>query len=156
MKITKRTILPLLLIFSIIASCFCALSASALDGTEDVSLNIVYEYDKIKIKDAEFNLYYVASIDSGCNFTLDGEFKTCPVDINLGSSDYPALAMTIYGYVRLYDYTPTYTVKTDSNGEIKLTTEKDALKQGMYLVTSSKTIQDNYEYTNQRHNKRRT
>ena len=147
MKLTKRILLSLLLVVSLLLSCVYSITANALDGTEDVSLNIIYSYEKTKLSNAQFDIYYVASIDSGCNFTLDGKFVNVPVNVNLGSSDYPALAMTIYGYVQLDNIASDYTVKTDTNGEIMLSTNKDSLKQGMYLVTSKKLELDYREYS---------
>ena len=147
MKNTKRIALSLFLIVSLLLSCMHTISADALNGEENVSLNIIYTYDSDILNDVVFKIYYVASVNSGANFTLDGSFKNCPVDVNLGSTDYPALAHTIYGYVQLDNIAPTYTVKTDSKGEIMLTTSKDGLKHGMYLVTAEKVERNFKEYS---------
>ncbi len=147
MKSAKKTITAILLIMSLVILSFQATQADAAVRNESVSLKIIYEYDTIKIPDATFKLFYVADIDTGCNYTLDGEFVEYPVDINLSSKDYPALAMTIYGYTLLDDIEPTIKAITDDAGEINLTSDRNNLKQGMYLVVSDKKITEDYEFS---------
>ena len=107
MRKTKRLIACLLLMVVCISFSMQSIHANAEVDDASVNLKIIYKYDQTAISGAEFDIYRVADIDQGCNFTLVDEFKNYPVDVNLSSSDYSALAKTLYGYALLDDLDPT-------------------------------------------------
>ncbi len=145
MKCLKKFFTAFVLVLLIIMLSVQGLNANAAYDDEKVTLNIVYAYDGIKIPNAKFDIYYVADIGGNGLFSLAGDFKNYPVDVNDAGKNYQALAQTLFGYAMLDNITPTENGQTNSDGELVFSSSN--LKQGMYLVVSEEIIFENRKYT---------
>ncbi len=146
MKTAKRVLMNFVLMLLLFTLTVPIIEADAVVDSEKVNLKIEYAYSNEKIPNANFSIYYVADIDGLCRFTLAGDFHDYPLNVNLKTEDYPALAQTIYGYILLDKIKPTSSGKTDNQGELVFTTAADNLKQGMYLVMADNLTMGEYKY----------
>ena len=90
------------------------------------SLTIDYQYS-----DATFDLYHVACLSESGIYEKTDPFEDCPVDVSsINTSNYPTYAATLEGYVMLNNPQPTYTGKTDGEGQLYFPN----LAEGLYLI----------------------
>ena len=119
------------------------LAIEPLDPDHACSLTIEYEYMETRIPGAEFDIYYLASVDAYVNFTLTPDFAGYPVKVNDNTAEeWGKLSETLKTLVNADGLSPAYTKTTDANGEFTLT----GLKTGLYLVIGKKCTIDGMTY----------
>ena len=124
-----------------------ALAAGAIDTDADVRLTISYAHDQTPISGAQFDLYYVASVDEGARFTLAGDFSAYPVRVDsLSAEAWKMLAETLSAYADRDALKPLDSGLTDGQGALSFPSSQSALKPGLYLVVGRALMQDGYTY----------
>ena len=143
-KISRRMILFLLCMALLPVQ---ALAAGAIDTDADVRLTISYAHDQTPISGAQFDLYYVASVDEGARFTLAGDFSAYPVRVDsLSAEAWKMLAETLSAYADRDALKPLDSGLTDGQGALSFPSSQSALKPGLYLVVGRALMQDGYTY----------
>ena len=123
-------------------------AADAIDGDRDVNLTIKYTHNQTPISGVQFDLYRVADANEYAEFTLAGDFKNYPVQVNgLSTEEWKTLAETLSAYASRDKLTPLDSGKTDSNGTLSFPNQQTSLKVGLYLVIGRQLSQDGYTYT---------
>ncbi len=123
-------------------------AAGAIDTDRDVSLTIQYAHNKTPVSGVQFDLYRVADVDEYAEFTLTGDFKKYPVQVNgLTAGTWKTLAETLSAYADRDKLTPLDSGKTDAKGMLTFPNQKSSLKPGLYLVAGRQLVQDSYTYT---------
>ena len=146
-KISRRMILFLLCVAGMALLPVQALADDAIDTDADVRLTISYAHDHAPISGAQFDLYYVASVDANANFTLVGDFRVYPVQVNgLNAEELKMLAETLSSYVDRDELTPLDSGSTNSQGDLFFPSSRSALKPGLYLVMGRALAKDGYTY----------
>ena len=146
-KISRRMILFLLCVAGMALLPVQALAVGAIDTDADVRLTISYAHDHAPISGAQFDLYYVASVDANANFTLVGDFRVYPVQVNgLNAEELKMLAETLSSYVDRDELTPLDSGSTNSQGDLFFPSSRSALKPGLYLVMGRALAKDGYTY----------
>lgn len=125
-----------------------ALAADTIDLDRSVQLTIQYEHNGTPVADVPFDLYYIATVDENAEFTLTGDFQSCPVELNgLTAEEWRALADTLAAYAdrnRLY---PFDSGKTNEAGYLGFPNQRANLKPGLYLAVGRQLVKDGYTYT---------
>ena len=149
MRKLRDRILPLLL------SIFCvlvllptqALAAGAVDLNQNVTLTLQYEQDGSPISNVPFDLYYVAEVDEYAEFTLAGEFKDYPVQVNgLAADAWKTLAEMLKSYAEQDKLRALDCGETNDNGTLSFPNTQKNLKPGLYLVVGKTLTKDGYHY----------
>ena len=123
-------------------------AAGAIDTDRDVSLTIQYAHNKTPVSGVQFDLYRVADVDEYAEFTLTGDFKKYPVQVNgLTAETWKTLAETLSAYADRDKLTPLDSGKTDAKGMLTFPNQKSSLKPGLYLVAGRQLVQNGYTYT---------
>lgn len=149
MKIANKRALLLLIVFLLVVSLLPAqaLAAEAIDPTRDVKITIQYTYGGKAIPNAEFSLYYVASVSPYGEFTLTGDFKDYPVSLDgLDADGWNNLAQTLYGYVQRDNLKQHDWGVTDANGSISFPAQSSSMKPGLYLAAGKTVTAGGYAY----------
>ena len=149
MKIANKRALLLLIVFLLVVSLLPAqaLAAEAIDPTRDVKITIQYTYGGKAIPNAEFSLYYVASVSPYGEFTLTGDFKDYPVSLDgLDADGWSNLAQTLYGYAQRDNLKQHDWGVTDANGIISFPAQSSSMKPGLYLVAGKTVTVGGYAY----------
>ena len=149
MKIANKRALLLLIVFLLVVSLLPAqaLAAEAIDPTRDVKITIQYTYGGKAIPNAEFSLYYVASVSPYGEFTLTGDFKDYPVSLDgLDADGWNNLAQTLYGYAQRDNLKQHDWGVTDANGIISFPAQSSSMKPGLYLVAGKTVTVGGYAY----------
>ena len=149
MKIANKRALLLLIVFLLVVSLLPAqaLAAEAIDPTRDVKITIQYTYGGKAIPNAEFSLYYVASVSPYGEFTLTGDFKDYPVSLDgLDADGWNNLAQTLYGYAQRDNLKQHDWGVTDANGSISFPAQSSSMKPGLYLVAGKTVTVGGYAY----------
>lgn len=149
MKIVNKRALLLLIVFLLVVSLLPvqALAAEAIDPTRDVKITIQYTYGGKAIPNAEFGLYYVASVSPYGEFTLTGDFKDYPVSLDgLDADGWNTLAQTLYGYAQRDNLKQHDWGVTDANGSVSFPAKSSSMKPGLYLVAGKTTTAGGYAY----------
>lgn len=148
-KINKR-------IFSFVLCLVCALTvlpasglaAPAIDTGRETALTIRYTDGEKPVAGVPFELYYVASVSSGGEYTLAGSFAGYPVKINdLSGDGLRALAETLAAYVDRDGISPVDGGETNALGMLYFPNNGERLKTGMYLVVGRSHTVDGRVYT---------
>lgn len=122
--------------------------AAGLDTDKDVTLTLHYQNDEQPISEAEFNLYYIATMSKDVTFTLTGDFKDYPVNLNkLDNSGWQSVALTLDGYIQRDNIAPLMSGVTNSNGTVVFKSTTGAMKAGLYMITGEAIVQDGYVHT---------
>lgn len=149
MKIANKRALLLLIVFLLVVSLLPAqaLAAEAIDPTRDVKITIQYTYGGKAIPNAEFSLYYVASVSPYGEFTLTGDFKDYPVSLDgLDADGWNNLAQTLYGYAQRDNLKQHDWGVTDANGSISFPAQSSSMKPGLYLAAGKTVTAGGYAY----------
>ena len=149
MRKLRNRVIPLLLgILSVLALLPTqALAAGTIDLNQNATLAIYYQHNGKPISDVPFDLYYVADVDEYAEFTLAGDFKNYPVQVNgLTADTWKTLAETLKSYAEQDRLKPLDSGKTDGNGMLSFPNTQDSLKPGLYLVVGKTLTKDGYYY----------
>ena len=126
-KISRRMILFLLCVAGMVLLPVQALADDAIDTDADVRLTISYAHDHAPISGAQFDLYYVASVDANANFTLVGDFRVYPVQVNgLNAEELKMLAETLSAYADRDALKPLDSGLTDGQGALSFPSSQSA------------------------------
>lgn len=119
----------------------------SIDLTKKVSLTISYRDGGKAIKDAEFDMYLVATVDENGTLTTTKDFAQFNVNIS-GKNDaqWNTLQSTLEGYVLRDNIVPTDSQKTDAHGMAYFPTAQKTLPAGLYLVMGERHTQDGTYY----------
>ena len=131
-----------LLLALIILFCGMPLTASALESVdldEPVSLTIQFlddmEGSHTPVVGAQFDLYYVASMQTDGSFTLTGDFQNYPVELNgLDAEGWRQLTSTLQNYVSADQLAPLDSGFTGEDGKLTFPSSVELLTPGLYLV----------------------
>lgn len=111
------------------------------------ALTLEYIENGEPLSGAEFELYYVASVDESGKFSLTDEFAAYPVDVSSLEKDaLNAAAQALAGYIKRDKIEPFDSGETDENGLLVFPNKKSELKDGLYLVSGKQTEKDGYTY----------
>lgn len=131
----KRTWIVSLLVW-MLAVCALVVPAAAetIDTEQICTLTVELTDGGTPAEGFPFALYYVASASSEGAFTLAGDFRGCPVELNgLTQEQYADLARTLDAYAQGNRLTPLGRRTTGKDGSACF----DDLETGLYLVRSS-------------------
>lgn len=150
MKNAKRQFLSFLIVLILALGLLPgqALAAEAIDPARNVTITLNYAYNGKAISDAEFGIYYIASVSPYGEFTLAGDFESYPVKLDgLDAAGWNTLAQTLYGYVQRDNLPQLDHGMTDSNGSLTFPTKNISLKPGLYLVSGKTVTIGSYSYS---------
>ncbi len=153
----KRRILTALLLG--VALILSALPVSAagpgkIDMEKPVSLTVRYRDNETPLVNAEFDLYYVAAVDSRCEvFTLTSGFEAyADVVTNLNNlahltqEEWTALAGDLNALIQSEGLTPFDSGATGTDGTLPFPSSGKTMEKGLYLILGQKCTQDGYDY----------
>ena len=149
MKSANKRFLSLLIVLLLAFGLFPgeALAAEAIDPERNVTITLNYVYDGKAISGAEFGIYYIASVSPYGEFTLAGDFKNYPVQLDgLDAEGWNTLAQTLYGYAQRDNLPQLDRGVTDSSGRVTFPTKDAVMKPGLYLVAGKAVTLDGYTY----------
>ncbi|MCQ2530524.1 MAG: Cna B-type domain-containing protein [Lachnospiraceae bacterium] len=115
-----------------------------IDLDQKASLTVDYQYEGMPIPEADFDIFYLATVDEYVKFTLTDVFKDYPISVDDHTvEEWNELADTLKGYVIDDGLTPDYTITTDEFGQKTL----ENLTPGLYLVIGQKCMIGDFTYT---------
>ena len=118
------------------------ITAAEVDIGKNSSISVYYKYDDKNISNSEIKLYKVATIDTSGKYTyLDNYSLEDSLDIDTASR-WNDLASKVGNYIENNNIEYLKKCTTDNNGKCNF----NDLETGLYLVTSSEVIEDNYIY----------
>lgn len=111
-----------------------------VDVSANASLTLTYCYSGNYFKDLNVKIYRVADMFGNTSFSLSGDFKGLPIELNKVKSqgEWKEIASTLASYVVSKAIAPTTWDLTDENGNAEFSN----LKIGLYLVEA---VNVNYE-----------
>ena len=147
----KVTILLTVLIILLSGMPMETSALEAIDQNADVSLTIQFLDDMdgqpVPIADAQFDLYYVATVEGYGSYTLAGDFKNYPVRLNnLDADGWRSLTSTLLNYVHADNLIPMDTGKTNEEGILVFPNTVEKLSPGLYLVDAKEKVGTDYTY----------
>ncbi len=114
------------------------------DISREATLVLSYQSEGKKLENVSFQLYRVADMSDSIRFTLAGDFKAYPVQVNnLDSSGWAAAAQTLATYAKADGISPLKEGKTDKEGLLDF----GKLQTGLYLIVGETVKQGNKTYT---------
>ena len=144
MKQAKRSICGLLILLIVLLGALPAFARELVVPDHEASLTLDYQYEGMPVPGARFDIYYLASVDAGSNFTLTEQFAGYPINVKDNTADsWNQLAYTLKGYAQVDKLTPEYTRDTDQDGRLTI----DGLPTGLYLVVGTRVTVNEYTYT---------
>ena len=148
-KLSNRVISCLLCLICMLALFpVQAFAAGPIDTDRDVTLAIEYKHEGAPVSDVTFDLYYAASVDAYAEFTLAGDFRDYPVEVNgLTTDAWKTLAETLAVYADRDGLKPMDSGKTNAQGILSFPSQQSSLKPGLYLVVGRKLVRNGYTYT---------
>ena len=112
------------------------------DIEQNASLTVYFGKNGEGFADVEFSIYRIAEISQDGSYTLTGDFKNYPVNLeNLTSSGWRALAQTLDAYAARDHLQPLQVKKTGQDGQVVFS----GLSTGLYLVKGEMCIRDRSE-----------
>lgn len=108
-----------------------AFASGSIDLDRDISLTISYQDEDTPLAGAQFDLYYVAEMDSSGALRLIGDFSEYNIDLDIKNDR--NLAITLSTLVVRDKLAPLDSGKTDENGLLVFPTS-GKLNPGIYLV----------------------
>ncbi|MDO4732896.1 MAG: Cna B-type domain-containing protein [Bacillota bacterium] len=125
-----------------------SLAAESFPASQPLHLEISYQAGEEAIVGAEFQLYYVAEMSAGQQFTATGDFAEYPVELNgLDSSAWKELAFTLAAFVQRDELEALDAGKTDSRGLLHFPNSQKELEPGLYLLCGQRHIQNGWIYS---------
>ncbi len=149
MRKMRDRILPLLMSMICVLALLPtkAYAAGAIDLNQNVTLTLQYEHDGEPISGILVDLYHVADVNEYAEFTLAGDFKDDPVQVNnLSANGWKLLAETLKGYTEWDKRKALDSGETDANGTLSFPNAQESLKPGLYLVVGKTLTKDGYSY----------
>ncbi len=149
MRKMRDRILPLLMSMICVLALLPtkAYAAGAIDLNQNVTLTLQYEHDGEPISGISVDLYHVADVNEYAEFTLAGDFKDDPVQVNnLSANGWKMLAETLKGYTERDKRKALDSGETDGNGTLSFPNAQESLKPGLYLVVGKTLTKDGYSY----------
>lgn len=139
------------------ALCMCALliiflpvsvfAAENEDAFQPVSLTVFYQDGDTPLSGAQFSIYHLGSINNRGDFSVADAFQRYNVNIQTtNASLWPDLATTLEGYILRDGIVPIKFGETDAFGRLTFSIGSNEMQQGLYLIISSRHIQEGYVY----------
>ena len=137
-KIFKKTGVLLTVLAMIFASSTAASFAYEKNlADRESSLTVYFGEDGWGFEGADFDIYRVADVSDGGEYTLAGNFRDYPLEFSgLDSSGWRALARTLSAYAEADELTPLASGKTGADGKVTFT----GLSPGLYLTKGEKYV----------------
>lgn len=126
----------------IVMSGITAWASGSIDLSREIGLTISYQDDGIPLVGAEFDLYYVAEMDSDGVLRPTGDFSGYNINLDINDRN---LAITLSTLVVRDKLTPLDSGVTDENGELSFPSSGE-LNVGIYLVLAHRHIQNGMRY----------
>jgi len=124
-----------------------AMAAGLADMLRPVELSIVYQDGGTPMKDAEFSIYLVATMDEYGQLTPVPPFSDAPVDIQGKDDDaWRTLASTLESFVAQNHIPATDSCKTNERGVASFPLETEGLFPGLYFVAGTQQTLDGWIY----------
>lgn len=149
--LNKVTILLLVLVVFLSGMPMGTAALEAIDQNADVYLTIQFLDDMdgqpVPVVGAQFDLYYVATVEASGSYTLAGDFKDYPVQLdNLDADGWRSLTSTLLNYVHADNLVPLDTGKTNEEGILVFPNTVEKLSPGLYLVDAKEKVCADYTY----------
>lgn len=113
-------------------------AATGIDTGRNVTLALDYRSGGTPVSGICFRMYRVADVDAYAAYTLTGDFKDYPVDLNgKTGEEWKVLAETLAAYVQRDQLVPVDTGETGSDGKLSLPAGGKTLTPGLYLLTAA-------------------
>lgn len=144
-KVITRLFAILCFVCAIAISCINVFSAEiVIDTNKPSSIMLAYRNGTVPLEGVNVKIYRVANVNSRKVFTLTGDFKNYPVNINNldTATKKNTAAQTLSAYAAADKIEPYAEQKTNKNGIVKL----ENLRAGLFLVVSENTIIDGVTY----------
>ena len=128
----------------LVAVCFlCSLFSMGVFAKQDnqQKLTIFYKDHQEPIVDCEFQIYYVAGLNANGQYVATQPFDA--YSLTFSEETVNRLSYTLEGYVLRDGITPTKIGKTGEHGTLAF----ENLSAGLYLVLTSRHIQNNHAYS---------
>lgn len=137
----KKTIsIVLILLFIMIPA---AVSAEDIDMDRACTLKIVAGDDTSVAEKMEFNLYQIATLDTGTVYCMNDAYEELDIKFTTENADrWEEYTQTLAKYVVDNDIEPSDYSSVDKSGAAKFPYILDVLTPGIYLVTSEKMEND--------------
>lgn len=147
MKISKWITMLLCCLAAVLFLPGKAYAAGMIDLERPVSLSMTYRAQGTPLTGASFSIYHVADVNAYGELSVTEDFAEYPVDIR-GEKDeeWKELAAALEAFVSRDKPEAAATAKTDANGQVSFSTEKDQLVPGLYLVVGQRHEQDQFYY----------
>lgn len=114
------------------------------DIEQNASLTVYFGKNGEGFADVEFSIYRIAEISQDGSYTLTGDFKNYPVNLeNLTSSGWRALAQTLDAYAARDHLQSLQVKKTGQDGQVVFS----GLSTGLYLVKGEQYEKEGHIYT---------
>lgn len=143
MKMIERASAIILSAVIIMMLGVAAFASGSIDLDRDISLTISYQDKDTPLAGAQFDLYYVAEMDSSGALRLTGDFSGYNIDLDIKNDR--NLAITLSTLVVRDKLAPLDSGKTDENGLLSFPTS-GRLNAGIYLVVGHRHIQNGMRY----------
>lgn len=147
MKVRKRIRSVLLCMLAALLLPVQAWAAGSIELSRAVNLTVSYTDGDTPLSGAQFDLYFVASVDEYGALTPTAAFSQFNVDIR-GKNDeaWKVLASTLEGFVLRDSVAPTDSGMSGPEGTVSFPNQADALEQGLYLVLGRRHTQGGLIY----------
>lgn len=135
----KRTTAILLALMVFLCNIPAVMATETIDPEQPVSLTVEFldtqEGGAVPVAGAQFRLYNVATVETDGTYTLTGDFRNYPVEINgLDADGWRQLTSTLLNYVSADNLEPMDTGTTGEEGKLIFPNQAEKLMPGLYLV----------------------
>lgn len=135
----KRTTAILLALMVFLCNIPAVMATETIDPEQPVSLTVEFldtqEGGAVPVAGAQFRLYNVATVETDGTYTLTGDFRNYPVEVNgLDADGWRQLTSTLLNYVSADNLEPMDTGTTGEEGKLIFPNQAEKLMPGLYLV----------------------
>ena len=125
-------------------------AAGVIDTDRETTLTINYVSDKTTTDGIHIDLYKVADVSIGGNWTLTQDFSGYSISLdNHSTAEWRALAQTLATYAERDSLTPYDSGETNSSGALTFPSKQSSMKCGLYLAVARKVKIGSYTYTSE-------
>lgn len=140
----KIKVIGLILCLAVFFTASAAMIVGARDGVDTgikASLSVSYGYSDSVYKGETVSIYRVADMEDNVRFTLTGQFKDLPIEVNKvkSQSEWHKMASTLKAYIISRGIDATATAITDEKGVAAF----NGLETGLYLVSGLRIEEEN-------------